>query len=179
MSTSIQPVRHGDFAAIAALTNHYIDHTTIHFGYEHVTPDELRLSWEKGKDRYPYLVALDEDGGLLGYAKCGVWRDRAAYQWSAETGIYVAPSHHGQGIGKSLYRKLIERCARCGFHTLIGGITLPNEASVRLHESMGFVKVAHVRDAGWKFDAWHDVGFWQRHLRERTTPAGTPPALRD
>lgn len=184
----IRPVRPADFEAIAALTNHYIEKTSIHFGYEPVTAEEMRASWEKTKGKYPYLVA-EENGAdparsagppkarLAGYAKCGVWRDRAAYQWTAETGIYVAPASQRRGVGRRLYAALIDECRRCGFHSLVGGVTLPNEPSVRLHESMGFVKIGQFADAGWKFDAWHGVGFWQLMLRGEGDRAGalTPP----
>lgn len=163
----IRPVREGDFDAIAALTNHFILHTSIHFGFERVTAEELRASWEKTRERYPYFVAEDVKGPirLAGYAKSGVWRDRAAYQWTAEVGIYVAPELHGRGIGRQLYGALIEACRGCGFHSLVGGVTQPNEASTRLHQSMGFVRVGVFEHAGWKFDAWHDVVWWQLMLQ--------------
>ena len=177
----IRPVRPEDFEAIAALTNHFIVNTSIHFGYEEVSAAELRASWKKSKRKYPFLVA-EVDGAypaprragtgppqsrFAGFAKSGVWRDRAAYQWTVEGGIYVSPALHRRGVGRRLYGALIDECRRCGFHSFVGGITLPNEASVRLHEAMGFVKVGQFKDAGWKFGAWHDVGFWQLMLGDR------------
>ncbi len=159
----IRPVGAGDFEAVARLTNHYIETTAIHFGTEPVTPGELRAGWEKYAGRYPFLV-VELDGRFGGYAKAGVWRDRAAYQWTPEAGIYVETWTQGRGVGTALYRALLDELRGRGFHSVIGGITLPNEASVRLHERVGFVKVGHVRHAGWKFGAWHDVGFWQAML---------------
>src|SRR5829696_3859195 len=96
----IRPVRDHDFDALAAITNHYIATTAIHFAYEAVTGPELRTAWKK---RYPWLVA--EAGAVLGYAKAGVWRDRAAYQWTCEVGLYVADAARGRGIGTALYRE--------------------------------------------------------------------------
>ena len=160
----IRPVTDGDFDAVAELTNVYIEGTAIHFGYEPVSGSELRNAWWPKRDRYPFLVAVLESGSFLGYAKAGVWRERAAYRWTAEVGVYVQPGAHGQGIGKGLYATLIEACAARGLHSLVGGITLPNERSVRLHESLGFRKVAHFERAGWKLGRWHDVGFWQLML---------------
>lgn len=161
----IRPVQHADFDAIAALTNHFIAHTAIHFSYEPVTAAELRSAWEKSRATHPYVVA-ETGGALVGYAKAGVWRERAAYQWSAEAGVYVDPAAQRRGVGRALYEALIENCRSRGFHSLIGGITLPNEASVRLHEACGFTHVGTVRQAGWKLGAWHDVGFWQLMLRD-------------
>ena len=174
----IRPVQAADFDAIAALTNHFIQHTAIHFGYQAVSPSELRMPWESSRSRYPFLVA-EVEGRFAGWAKSGVWRDRAAYQWTAESSVYVEPSFHRRGVGRTLYAALIDECRRCGFHSLIGGITLPNDASVCLHESMGFRKVSQVAHAGWKFDAWHDVGFWQLMLQpssHRAEPLTEPHA---
>ncbi len=167
----IRPVADPDFEAIAELTNFYIEGTAIHFGYEPVTAQELRDGWWPKRARYPYLVAVTEQGSLLGYAKAGVWRERAAYRWTAEVGIYVQPDSQGRGLGKVLYGQLVDECEARGLHSLVGGITLPNERSVRLHEALGFRKVAHFERAGWKFGRWHDVGFWQRMLAPAAQPA--------
>jgi phosphinothricin acetyltransferase len=172
----LRPARADDFDPIAALTNHFIANTSIHFGYEPVTPAELRDAWERSLARYPFIVA-EVEGKFAGWAKAGVWRDRAAYQWTAESTVYVVPRSHRRGIGRALYTEVIERCRCCGFHSLIGGITLPDEPSIRLHEAMGFKKISHVMHAGWKFDAWHDVGFWQLMLHEGphvAAPLATP-----
>lgn len=161
----IRPVQPADFTPIAALTNHYIEHTTIHFGYEPVTLEELRAAWEKGRERYPYFIA-EIDGAFAGYAKAGVWRERAAYQWTAEAGIYVEQRFQGRGVGTRLYRALIDECRRCGFHTLVAGVTLPNDASVKLHEAVGFVRVGTFRRVGWKRNTWCDVGWFEMPLRD-------------
>lgn len=173
----IRPVRDDDFDAIAALTNRYIVGATTHFAYEPVTADELRDGWRKHRDRYPFLVAeTPEDPApnsaspqrapsgasrFAGYAKAGPWRERAAYAWTPEVSIYIEPAAHRRGIGKTLYAALLTDLRTRGFHSAIAGITLPNPASIRLHESLGFTPVGTVRHAGWKLDAWHDVGFWQ------------------
>jgi len=160
---TVRSVASPDFVPIAALTNQFIEKTAIHFGYEPVTPDELETLHTKYAGKYPYLIA-EIEGRFAGYAKAGVWRDRAAYQWTTEVGIYVEPALHRSGVGRALYGRLIAELRAAGFHSAVGGITLPNEASVRLHEAMGFVKVAHFAHAGYKFNMWHDVGFWQLML---------------
>ena len=159
----IRPATAADFTAIAAITNHYVETTAIHFAYEPVLEGDLRAVWEAGAERYPWLVALADDD-VVAYAKAGEWRARDAYRWTTELGLYVAAERRGAGIGRAIYGELLAACAARGFRSAIGGITLPNEASVALHVALGFVHVGTVREAGWKFDAWHDVAFYQRRL---------------
>jgi phosphinothricin acetyltransferase len=159
---SIRAVHNDDFDAIAAITNHYIMTSAIHFGYEPVTAEDLRAA-HAGHPRHPYLVD-ERDGRAVAYAKAGVWRERAAYAWTTELGIYVEPGLRGGGIGAPLYRALLDACATAGFHSAIAGITLPNDASVALHGRLGFEHVGTVRDAGFKNDAWHAVAFYQKLL---------------
>lgn len=170
----IRPTVEPDFPSIAALTNSFIRGTAVHFGYVEVTAQELAAAWRKGRERYPWLT-VEVDGRFGGFAKAGPWRDRAAYQWTAEAGIYLQPEARGRGIGRALYSALVEHLRSRGFHSVVGGITLPNEASVRLHEGLGFTFVGAVRQAGWKLGAWHDVGFWQLMLREDGHAPATPP----
>ena len=167
-----------DFTAIAAITNHYIRTTAVHFGYEEVGDDELRALWRDHDDRYPWLVA-EVDGEITGYAKAGTFRGRDAYRWTTETGIYLAPSHCGKGHGRPLYERLISVLRAQGFHSAIGGIALPNDVSVHLHEQLGFDHAGTVRQAGRKFGRWHDVGFWQLRLQDENDAPVTlrPPAI--
>jgi len=170
----IRPARADDFDAIAAITNHYIATTAIHFGHEPVTADELRTAFGDSEARFPWFVTLAADGSVAGYAKAGTFRARAAYQWTTETGIYLAPAHCGRGLGEPLYRTLLDALRTRGFHSAIGGIALPNTASVRLHERLGFVAAGVIQQAGWKFAKWHDLGFWQLRLAGADVP---PPTL--
>jgi L-amino acid N-acyltransferase YncA len=160
----------GDFDAIAAITNHYIATTAIHFAYEPVIAADLATIWQSSIGRYPWLVAVAGDE-VAAYAKAGEWRSRDAYRWTTELGLYVAPERRGAGIGRAIYAELLAACSALGFRSAIGGITLPNEASIALLVALGFVHVGTVRDAGWKHDAWHDVAFYQRRLAQ-TPPSG-------
>ncbi|MBI5516410.1 MAG: N-acetyltransferase family protein [Deltaproteobacteria bacterium] len=153
----------GDVAPANALTNHYIVHTPIHFGLEPSTDEAFRALWEKGRARFPWLAA-EVRGVFAGYCKAGTWRERAAYERTVETGVYVEERCRGRGVGLALYGALFEALREGGFHAVVAGITLPNEASVRLHERAGFSPVGVFREVGRKFDQWHDVGFWQRGL---------------
>ena len=160
----IRPVEPRDLKPICELTNHYITNSSIHFAYEPMRVDEFEKMWRDSRDQYPWLTA-EIDGRFAGYAKAGVWRTRTAYSWTCEVGIYMLREFHGRGLGKALYQALIDACRTRGFHSVIGGITLPNASSVRLHESLGFAHVGTVKDAGFKRGSWHDVGFWQLVLR--------------
>ncbi|HTL36088.1 MAG TPA: GNAT family N-acetyltransferase [Kofleriaceae bacterium] len=160
---AIRAARADDFAAIAAITNHYITTSAIHFAYEPVSEDDLRGMWDRHRDRHPWLVTED-DMGVLGYAKSGVWRDRAAYNWTCEVGLYIADHARGRGLGFALYVTLLGECQRRGFRSAVAGITLPNEPSIKLHERCGFQRVGTFEDAGWKNGAWHAVEFWQKRF---------------
>ncbi len=166
----VRPARADDFDNIAALTNHFINTTPIHFSYQPVTPDELRHLWQSKLHLYPWLVA-EADNAFAGYAKAGPWRERSAYQWTPEAGIYVEPRFHRQGVGRALYLKLFDVLRAQGYHSLIGGLTLPNPASQRLHESLGFRPAGIVRRAGWKMNQWWDVAFYQYDLAHPDSPA--------
>lgn len=164
----IRPVQPGDFESIAALNNWFIAHTAVHFGTAPVPAAELRGAWEESRERYPFLVG-EVDGRFAGFAKAGVWRERAAYRWTTETSIYMEAWTRGKGLGTRLYLSLLDELRARGFESAIGGATLPNDASARLHERCGFVSVGRVLRAGYKFGAWHDVGFWQVMLGDGGT----------
>lgn len=169
----IRAARESDFDAIAFLLNHYIRATAIHFGVDPVTSAALCEDWSSHRDRYPFLVA-EIEGRFAGFSKASAFRERAAYAWTTESTVYVARGMERRGVGKALYQRLFTFLRAQGFQTVLAGITLPNEASVLLHESIGFAKVGHVARAGWKFDRFHDVGFWQRDL---DSSGGAPRAL--
>ncbi|MBT2187934.1 arsinothricin resistance N-acetyltransferase ArsN1 family B [Sphingobium nicotianae] len=113
---------------------------------------------------HAWLVAQDEAGTVLGYAYGSPHRTRAAYQTSADIGIYVDPQAARQGIGRALYAALFPLLKAKGVHAVFAGIALPNPASIALHEAMGFTPVGIYREVGWKMDGWRDVGWWQRVL---------------
>ncbi len=121
---------------------------------------------------HPWLVA-EEGRGVVGYAYACPFQGRPAYRWSASVSVYIAADHHGQGLGRALYTELFARLRRQGFRMACAGITLPNAASVGLHESLGFELVGVNREVGWKYGAWRDVGWWQLELSP--APAGEPP----
>jgi phosphinothricin acetyltransferase len=161
---TIRAARDDDFAALTEITNYYIATTAIHFALEPLAQADLHALWVSHRDRFPWIVA-DEGGSAIGYAKAGTWRDRAAYQWTAEVGLYVAEPARGRGLGRALYAALFDELARRGFRSAIAAMTVPNDASAALHRAFGFVSVGVVRDAGYKLGRWHDIEFFQKLLQ--------------
>ncbi|MFZ0088821.1 MAG: N-acetyltransferase family protein [Solirubrobacteraceae bacterium] len=121
---------------------------------------------------HPWLVA-ENDGTIVGYAYASRHHDRASYRWSADVTVYITADHHRRGVGRALYGALLPLITRQGFYEACAGITLPNDASVGLHESLGFVPVGVYRNIAFKLGHWYGVGWWQKTLREHT---GEPPA---
>jgi phosphinothricin acetyltransferase len=160
-----------DAAAIANIYAPFVTGSAVSFETE--PPDEaaMRDRIEAGGDLYPWLAA-EEGGTILGYAYAARFRDRPAYRFAVETSVYLRPDAAGRGIGRRLYEPLLATLEAQGFTQSIAAITLPNEASVRLHERLGFERAGTYRQVGWKLGAWHDVGLWQKRLAS----AGTPPA---
>jgi phosphinothricin acetyltransferase len=113
---------------------------------------------------HPWLVA-DRGGDVLGFARAGRFRERAAYGWTVETSVYIRGDVHRGGVGRALYTALFEILVQQGYYNAYAGATLPNAASAGLHESMGFTPVGTYRAAGYKFGVWHDVGWWQLLLQ--------------
>ena len=163
-----------DAAAIAAIYAPIVASTFTSFETEEPTADEMRRRVRATLEKYPWLVAAEGDA-VLGYAYASRHRERAAYQWSVDVSVYVDASARGRGVGKLLYRDLFARLRSQGFVNAYAGIALPNDASVRLHESLGFTKVGVYENVGFKLGAWRDVGWWQLSLRE---PPPSPDAPR-
>lgn len=156
----IRPVSSEDAAQIAAIYNHYVEHTVITFEETLVSAAEMGGRIETIATSYPYLVATDGDV-VLGYAYATRWGTRRSYRLSVETSVYVAQERLRQGYGEQLYVALLARLKQRRFHCALGGIALPNDASVRLHEKLGFKKVGRFEEVGRKFERWIDVGYWE------------------
>jgi phosphinothricin acetyltransferase len=149
-----------DAMKIAEIYNYFIRNTVVSFEEEETSGQDFidRMARFPIKE-YPWFV-YEEDGELLAYAYAIPWKTRSAYRNSAETSIYVKHGFEGRGIGKKLYSYLIDYMIAQKMHVVIGGIALPNDGSVALHEKMGFKKVAHFEQVGYKFDKWIDVAYW-------------------
>lgn len=150
-----------DAAAIAAIYNVHVRGTIVTFELDEVDAAEMQRRMQQGRDLgLPWLVA-ESGGDVIGYAYAGQWKARAAYARTVESSIYLADAARGRGLGKRLYGELIARLRERGIHVVIGGVSMPNAASVALHESFGFKPIGAFREVGWKLGRWIDVGYWQ------------------
>ena len=153
-----------DAATIAAVYAIYVRDTTVSFETEPPAPEEMGRRLAAIGARYPWLVA-EQGGRVLGYAYAGEHRSRAAYRWDVDVAVYLAADAHRRGVGRRLYLALFEVLRRLGHVNAYAGIALPNDASVGLHETLGFAPVGIYRQVGYKHGAWHDVGWWALALR--------------
>lgn len=153
-----------DAAAVCEIYNHYIRDTVVTFEETPLIVGEMVERIEGISAMFPWLV-LESDGVVIGYAYASKWKTRSAYRFAVESTIYLAPQSTGRGLGRGLYAALLAELGRRGFHSVIGGIALPNGASVALHEKLGFKSIGAFTEVGWKFDRWVDVGYWELILR--------------
>src|SRR5262245_10506079 len=116
---SLRTFQESDIAPACLLTNHFIQHTAVHFGSNPASEQEFAEVWRAGRDKYPWLTA-DLDGAFAGYAKAGTWRPRDAYALTAEVTVYIDPRFHRRGLGRALYSELLTRLGAAGFHTAVG-----------------------------------------------------------
>lgn len=159
----IRPVKLSDAGRLADIYNYYIEHSTATFEEAKISAIEMSKRIEKIIKNYPFLIiTTDTTNEIVGYAYANQWRDRSAYRYTAETTVYLHHDFSGQGIGTSLYKELLAELDKMKIHSAIGGITLPNDGSVALHEKMGYTKTAHFHEVGLKFGQWLDVGYWER-----------------
>jgi L-amino acid N-acyltransferase YncA len=176
MAVLIRLAEDRDAAALASIYRSYVEDSRVSF--EEVAPDSAEIARRLRGDRpgfHPWLLA-EEDGQILGYAASSPFRTRPAYRWTVETGIYLAEGAHGRGIGRTLLSALLEILERQGYVAAIGAIALPNDASVALHEKLGFAYAGTYRGVGFKLGEWLDVGLWEKELAARyETPAEPRP----
>ncbi len=156
----IRRIRLDDAKQIADLYNYYIKNTVVTFEEKIVPPSEFERRIKENDPKLPWLV-VEENNEILAYAYASKWKARSAYRHSVETTIYLREDVRGKGLGTLLYSELISILKTQNIHAIIGGVTLPNQASVALHEKMGYEKVAHFKEVGFKFGKWLDVGYWE------------------
>ena len=156
----IRPVKLEDAAQITKIYDYYIQNTHTTFETDPLTVEEMQTRITRINKNFPYLVA-EEDGEIYGYAYASRFKLRQAYEHTVEVSIYVKNEAKQKGVGTRLYMELFELLEESNIHTMIAGISLPNDASIKFHERLGFSKVAHFKEIGYKLGRWIDVGYWQ------------------
>ncbi len=161
-SCIIREANEGDAEQLAQIYNFYILNSTATFELtENTTKQMAQKIIDCTNAKLPWLVMQNEENEILGYALASPWKGRCAYHHTLEVSVYLNKSFVTRGLGSVLYQQLIDEITAQDFHTLIAGISLPNDASIALHEKFGFTKVAHFKQVGRKFNQWIDVGYWQ------------------
>jgi L-amino acid N-acyltransferase YncA len=167
-----------DAVAMAAIYAPYVRETAISFELEPPDAAAFRTKIRDVLKLAPWLVCEDA-GVVVGYAYASSFRARPAYRFTVETSVYVRSDTRSRGVGRALYGELIDRLVHQRFRRAIGGMTVPNAASARLHQALGFERVGVFREVGFKFGQWHDVEFWERELASRVeAPVGPLPVAR-
>jgi len=159
-----------DATDCAAIYAPHVEGSAVSFEERAPSAEEMAARIEHYAATHAWLVA-EREAKVVGYAYATAFNERPAYRWSASVSVYVAEGERGAGVGRGLYTALFERLRERGFRMACAGVTLPNEASVTLHEKFGFEPVGVNREIGWKHGAWRDVGWWQLEL----APAGDGP----
>ena len=164
----IRPATAQDAAALAAIYNYYIAETIVTFEEDTIDAAEMATRIAEVTAKFPWLV-WEQGGKVLGYAYASTWKSRCAYRNSVESTVYLRQDMGGRGMGFPLYTELLRLLQAQGLHAAIGGIALPNPASVALHEKCGFQKVGEFIEVGHKFGQWINVGYWQLIFPDSTT----------
>lgn len=160
----IRSARLSDAARCAAIYRPFVTDNWVSFEIEAPDPKQMADRIGRYGETHAWLVAENDAGHIMGYAYGSPHRTRAAYDTSADVGIYVDPTAARQGIGRALYAALFPLLREKGIHAIFAGIALPNPASIGLHETMGFTPIGIYREVGWKMGGWRDVGWWQKLL---------------
>ena len=169
-----------DAASIAAIYAPHVLVGTVSFETDAPDARQMRARMAASDGLYPWLVAtIGAEGGVLAFAYAAPFHKREAYRFACETTVYVADAAQRQGAGRLLYEALIDTLRAQGFTQAIGVLSLPNDASITLHEAVGFRRAGVYREVGFKQGRWIDVGFWQCRLNEGTVPPSEPRPFRE
>lgn len=152
-----------DAATCSAIYAHYVVHTTATFEEVPPSAEEMARRIASAQERHAWIVA-ERDGAIVGYAYGGAFKARAAYRYSCEVSVYLDIAARGGGVGRTLYTALLARIESLGMRMACGGVTMPNDASVALHLTMGFERVGTYQRIGWKHGEWRDVAWFQKPL---------------
>ncbi|MBD0833305.1 N-acetyltransferase family protein [Aestuariibaculum sp. TT11] len=159
----IRPVSFSDAQQLLNIYNYYVINTDVTFDLQPLSLQEFQDKLHEITKAFPFII-YEENNEILGYAYAGKFRSRPAYNHTLESTVYVKHNHYGKQIGSKLYAELIKQLKQTNCRVVLGVLTLPNNASVKLHEKYGFTKVGHLREVGYKFNTWLDVGIFELKL---------------
>ncbi len=166
---------HRDATGCLEIYSPYVRATAVSLEEAVPTAEQIATRIGRISAAYPWLVA-EQDGDVAGFAYASRHRERASYRWAADVSVYVADAHRRRGVARGLYLTLFELLEAQNLRMVVAGITVPNAASVALHESLGFTLVGIYRRIGYKVGGWQDVGWWQLDLGDRGEGAPPEPA---
>ncbi|MCX6124225.1 MAG: GNAT family N-acetyltransferase [Proteobacteria bacterium] len=166
---TVRTIAADDAKDVQAIYAPYVERTTISFETTVPTQSEMASRIAETSGKYPWIV-FECDRKILGYAYASQHRTREAYRWSVDVAVYVDQSHIRQGVGRQLYKILLEQLQKLGYSNAFAGIALPNDGSVALHESFGFTPIGVYKKVGYKQGGWHDVGWWQKSFNYPEQP---------
>lgn len=170
----IRPATEADCPAITAITNAEIEHGRAHFAIAPDDPADIAAQFRRDSPVYPWFVA-ESGGTVIGFSRAARWKSREAYDWTCESAVYLDTAAQGQGLGKRLYGALFAELERRGYRCIIAGVTVPNPASERLHESMGMTRAGEFPAVGHKRGRWLTVRYYSRTLGDGSPPAPIRP----
>lgn len=179
----IEAVTANDAEELLGIYSYYVEETAVSFEYETPSIEEFRSRIRTISAKYPYLKAIDDNGSIVGYAYAGVFKGRAAYDWSVETTVYVRKDCRRMGVGKLLYNRLEELLKGMGILNMNACIAVPlkkdkhlNNDSPLFHEKLGFTPVGTFHNSGYKFNTWYDM-VWMEKIIGEHSPAQPPVAF--
>ena len=159
----IRPVKIDDAQALLNIYNYYVLHSVVTFDVVPLTMAMFMNKLNRINADYPFIV-YEENNEILGYAYGSRFRPKPAYDYAVESTVYVKHDCHGKQIGTKLYAALLKQLKAMDLHTVLGVLTIPNDASIKLHEKFGFKQVAVLQEVGLKFGEWQNIGIWQLKL---------------
>ena len=159
----IRDLHINDAQELLSIYNYYVLNTTVTFDIEPLSIDAFLAKLKLISADYPFIV-FEENNEILGYAYGSKFRPKPAYNYVVESTVYVKHTAHGKQIGTKLYAELLKQLKETNLHTVLGVLTIPNDASIKLHEKFGFEQVANLKEVGFKFGEWQHVGIWQLKL---------------
>lgn len=149
-----------DIPELLDIYNYYVLNTTVTFDLEALSLQVFTEKINTINKEYPCII-FEKENEILGFAYGSKFRPKPAYHYVVESTVYVKYNTHGKQIGTQLYAELLKQLKEAKFHTVLGVLTIPNAASVKLHDKFGFKQVAHLKEVGFKFGEWQHIGIWQ------------------